>query len=504
MNVVKLKINPYQNTNSIRINDKPLSPSSTLNSLEKRPFLEWAYIFFEIVEEAIGDEFKLIVTAGEFENILLSHLKTAHSRCTEYIYEPFEVDESDEIRLNTLETLGKKYLADYKKFEDNILICDEAIRKIALPMRYTTTFEEKQADVIMVNNEPESVDLAKKQDGKFIIYLDEPIQARRVGKSYVLGLTDSEAYKFLETVVQRKLYTPRIIALHHDLQQEAENLSAEELKLLARAIAIDSDAMSDGEVAATEVEEEVEAIEEVEEIAPMPLGEMVMGVDKTQKVDFEKYAIDEEDVTKIEVISDDPKVAVILDEGRIRTISEGTCTITLKGEHTQATITLIVRPQIKTITLSQSQWRAVVGEVKPIEVTVEPSDAYNTEYRWYTTDGSVATVASQKDGSQFLWARGVGSCMLTCQAVEGAATTSIAVVVDAQVEKKEGSHIWLILCTISCIAYFICYVMQAQVGIILSAILTWILGMVTIITRKADWIWALILMALPVVALLLI
>lgn len=500
MNVVRLKVNPYQNTNSILINDKPLPADSALNTLKKRPFLEWAYVFFETLEEVVNENYQLIVTAGEFENILLSHLKVASSRCMEYIYEPFELGESDEIRLNTLETLGKKYLSDYKKFEDKVLICDEAIRKIALPMRYKAILEEDQADVIMVNNEPESVDLAKKKDGKFIIYLDDPIQVKRVGNSYVLGLTDSEAYKFLETVIQRKLYTPRIIELYHYLEQEKENLTSEELNQLARAVAIDGEAIVEttSEVAAAEVEEEVEEIE------PTPLGEMVMGVDKTQKVDYEKYAIDKEDIEDIEVSSDDPKIAIILDEGRIRTIAEGTCTITLKGEHTQATITLIVRPQIKQITLSQTQWRTTVGDVKPIEVTVEPAEAFNTEYRWYTTDGGVATVATQKDGSQFLWARGVGSCMLTCQAVEGAATTSIAVAVDAPVEKKDNNHIWLILCTISCMTYFICYVMRAQVGIILSAILTWLLGMGTIITKKSDWVWALILMALPVIALLLI
>lgn len=503
MNIVRLKINPYQNTNSILINDKPLPAGSALSTLKKRPFLEWAYIFFETIEEVVNEDFKLVVTAGEFENILLSHLKGASSRCIEYIYEPFELNESDEIRLNALEILGKKYLSDYKKSEDKLLICDEAIRKIALPMRYKPTLEEDQADVIMVNNEPESVDLAKKKDGKFIIYLDDPVQVKRVGNSYVLGLTDSEAYKFLETVVQRKLYTPRIIVLYRYLEQESENLTAEELNQLARAVAIDADAIAEttSEVAAAEIEEE-EA--EAEEMPPTPLGEMVMGVDKTQKVDYEKYEIAEEDIENIEVSSDDPKVAIILDKDRIRTISEGTCTITLKGEHTQATINLIVRPQIKNIILSQTQWRATVGEVKPIKITVEPAEAFNTEYRWYTTDGSIATVATQKDGTQFLWARGVGSCMLTCQAVEGAATTSIAVVVDAPVEKKDNNHIWLILCAISCIAYFICYVMKAQAGIILSAILTWLLGMGTIITKKSDWIWALILMALPVIALLLI
>ncbi len=562
MNVVKLKINPYQNTNTISINDKVLSSYSELNNFIKRPFLEWAHLFYETVEKEVYGEYKVIVVSGEFENILLSKLRAKYPSCIEYIYEEFEVNAKEEVRLETLEKLGKKYLEEYVRLDNKLFICDEAGRKIPIPMGYQATLDKEQASIIIVTNELAALDLANKKSGKFIIYFDNTSRVSRVHKSYILGLTMNKAYNFLEAFVKRQLYMPRIIYLYQQLIQKIETLTEEEARQLALAIQIDTYvwvnvrneieigvevpieykvippsasipqiqavvlnqriASCDGKqlVGLTEGQTTIEFYKSLEstpfyktairvsnthtiEKMALSLDEMVMGVGKTQQANIEIYPEDAEDIEELEWISSDPQVAKVSEEGKIKTISEGKCIITLKGRRTQAELELTVRPQIKKITLSQNQWCAHVGDKQPIEVLIAPIEVYNREYRWFTTDETVAFVEMQDDGQEVMRAVGRGSCMITCQAVDGIATTSVAVIVSRRTCKRNDKHTWLSLCAISSILFFAFCTLKFDTGIIFSALLTWLLGIVAIISNKRDWLWVVILMLLIMMTLLM-
>ena len=56
MNKVSLKLNPYQEFNTISLNDQNLSVYSELNNFMKEPFLKWAGQFFDSVERELNDE----------------------------------------------------------------------------------------------------------------------------------------------------------------------------------------------------------------------------------------------------------------------------------------------------------------------------------------------------------------------------------------------------------------------------------------------------------------
>ena len=92
MNKVSLKLNPYQEFNTISLNDQNLSVYSELNNFMKEPFLKWAGQFFDSVERELNDEFDLCVRSQNFEFLFLCAMAKNFPDCLSVEREPFDLD----------------------------------------------------------------------------------------------------------------------------------------------------------------------------------------------------------------------------------------------------------------------------------------------------------------------------------------------------------------------------------------------------------------------------
>lgn len=121
--------------------------------------------------------------------------------------------------------------------------------------------------------------------------------------------------------------------------------------------------------------------------------------------------------------SSDTKVATVSSSGKITAVASGSCTITCTaadGLGAKSTCSVIVKQQVKSITLNSSADTLWVGGTKTLKATVSPSSALNTEVKWSSSDTSIAGVSS----SGKITAYAKGSCVITCTAADGYGTTA--------------------------------------------------------------------------------
>ena len=110
------------------------------------------------------------------------------------------------------------------------------------------------------------------------------------------------------------------------------------------------------------------------------------------------------DMTDLSLVwkSSDPQIASVEDDGLVHIHSGGTCVITARNSYhsVEASITLDIRPKATAMYVmfgmqNMNENPIAVrfpGEKITITVTMEPSDAYNEDITYFSTDESVATI----------------------------------------------------------------------------------------------------------------
>ena len=136
----------------------------------------------------------------------------------------------------------------------------------------------------------------------------------------------------------------------------------------------------------------------------------VMEAGKIQKISVNVIPADAEDISRFQWTVSNPTIVEMDQQGNIRALKAGNCVVTLQGEATSAEISLQVKPGAERIELSKKQIQCYVGEEKEIQARVLPENCYSSEYQWFTTDSQVAVVDRKQDGTEMVWAKGIGSC----------------------------------------------------------------------------------------------
>ena len=127
--------------------------------------------------------------------------------------------------------------------------------------------------------------------------------------------------------------------------------------------------------------------------------------------------------TAIKWSSSDNKVATVSLEGMITAKGKGTCVITctaVDGYGTKSTCEVNVKQQVTDIALSETTASLWVGDTKTLTATVTPAIASNTTVEWSSSNASIAIVSSEG----VITAKGKGTCVITCTAVDGYDTKS--------------------------------------------------------------------------------
>ena len=150
-------------------------------------------------------------------------------------------------------------------------------------------------------------------------------------------------------------------------------------------------------------------------------------------VDYLEYKILPENSDETDVVweSDNPKVAMVSEDGQVTANGVGTttvrcyieanpslsatCTVNVKGREESEEV------KVSGITLNPSEGLNLVeGNSSKLTATVSPSNATNSSVKWVSSSPDVATV----DDSGNVTALKAGSTMITCTAVDGSGVSA--------------------------------------------------------------------------------
>lgn len=174
---------------------------------------------------------------------------------------------------------------------------------------------------------------------------------------------------------------------------------------------------------------------------------------------------DADDAGSIVYECSDPNIAAIRD-GKLILLSSGSCEITAKAEKVSCTKKIFVQGKLASLTLSRKQLELNVGQRAAVSVVFCPSEAFNKEYRWESSDSSVAIV-TEENGKEYIKSVGIGSCEITCRSADGTLTDTCAVQVNSiMYGNKKGASMFsrVVMAMLSVIAgLYLCFVLALGV-----------------------------------------
>lgn len=558
MNRVQIKINPYTGLNVISLNGSPLPAYSELNNFMQEPFLIWAPKILETIDRELNDEYELTVVSGTFEATVLETLQREHEECIAFHKESFSLPMNTPERKAVVDDLYRKYLHKGEEKQPDVLIFVE--ENLHIEGSEEATIEN--AFVIATNDGEKLSSYISKQNVKFILIQEEEERIQYRNGKCLWYVPEEKMPEILKSIQEYFSTIPALIRSVEDLQKEAASFSKEERQELRLVTEIDPVCII-GEILPIEagkqismpyrmfpenakipqirVETDTVQVLECKEFTLKGLekgkahvsfyyGEAVIPfqtvevevyqkhlaqklelfVEQTtmesgtvQPVSFRVIPEDAEDISKFQWNVSDSDVAEVDENGLLHAKRKGKCTISLKGEATFAELSIDVLPCVEKIELSAEKIRCYVGEEKTIRARVLPQDCYASNYQWFTTDASVAVVERKSDGTEQIWAKGIGNCQVICRTLDEKVESSCHVVVESTFKKQEQVAPWLRICGILFVAFWILLFLELEFAAFGSLIGVFVTGVLTILAKKEDWLWAFLLMILPILALVL-
>lgn len=493
MNKVSLKLNPYQEFNTISLNEQNLSVYSELNNFMKEPFLKWAGQFFDSVERELNDEFDLCVRSQNFEFMFLQAMAKNFPDCLSVERESFDLDYSMEERQAFLNKVLVDFPVDIET--EKVPVYLEKSVFMNLGEGFQAVSDPEEAFLIIAVSDAAFPEYFQARDTGIIALIGEEEGLEKINSCFLWKMTGDQVLPLLDAVKYRFYNIPYLKKVSGVLQASADQMDAEQRKNLALMTATDpyvsvcripdlemgksyqpgfeiipstaampqirmrviNEAVLQGmglELNGIKPGTTVVEFYKNEEMIPfyrqevnvyqnnsikkivLSLHSDSMGVEYAQTVGAEFFPPDADDIPDVVWSSSNPQVATVDAGGKVVSHAAGECTITLSGKETSASVHLTILPQIENIELSLEEVACYVGEVIPIDVKIAPGNAYNKEIGWWTSDKMVAVVETTATGDFRIRAVGIGQCTLTCRAKEGSAGASVEMFVDSTFNKR--------------------------------------------------------------------
>lgn len=232
----------------------------------------------------------------------------------------------------------------------------------------------------------------------------------------------------------------------------------------------------------------------------LSLDEKRLGAGMKIKLNVSVFPQDADDADDLIFNVSDDSIAEIDSDGYVLLKRAGNTTITVHGRQANAAIDICVLPDIQSIQTSVASWECYIGNYYAVDVFTSPKETYDNEYAWKSSNPAVATVKEQEDGTELLYAKGVGECTLTCYAKKGNASATIPVHVRSvllESRKDNGNHTILILEAVAFALFFILSMAEMIEVASVFAIVTVITGIAAIIRNQRDFGKAVLIMLLP-------
>lgn len=553
MNRVQIKINPYAGIHVISLNGNPLPVYSELNNFMQEPFLTWAPKILEAIDRELNDDYQLEIVSEKFETFLMEALQKDDEECLSVTQKPFLLPMRVAKRKEVVERLAEKYLQEeLLKQKDGLFFVEENLKE-----EFPVQGKKETALAVILDSIQKADTYLAQEATQFVLVLadEESIQMKNSG--FLWEMPKEKLLQVIEAIKERFELIPEILEKVQLLHKHQEAMSEEELQDLRLATEVDPVCIVE-EMQPLEVGEEVairyKVIPESETLPKLRsvvesdsilecremclrgiskgktsisfyLGEAVIPFQtiqvevyekhlaqklelsvkhsvieegKTQQISVSVIPEDAEDIPRFRWSVSDSEIAQVDPYGNIHALKEGTCVVTLQGESTSEEISLQVKPCAERIELSKKQIQCYVGEEKEIRAKVLPENCYAPEYQWYTTDPQVAVVDRKQDGTEMIWAKGIGSCKVICRTTDGNVETFCQVLVESTFKKAEETAPWLKICGVLFVLYFLFLFNGFPFGVYGSIVGIWITGILAIKAKKTEWFWALLMMFFPI------
>ena len=238
----------------------------------------------------------------------------------------------------------------------------------------------------------------------------------------------------------------------------------------------------------------------------LSLDEERLGIGMKTKLKVSVFPPDADDADDLVFAVEDESIAEIDKDGYVLLKDAGNTTITVQGCQAKAMIDVCVLPDIQLIQTSVASWECYIGNYCAVDVFTSPKETYDNEYAWKSSNPAVAIVKEQEHGTELLYAKGVGECILTCYAKKGNASATIPVQVKSVLlegnQKDKGKHKILAFEAITFAIFFVLSMIEMPGLASVFAIATVAIGIAAIVKNPEDIVLAILLMILPAGTLL--
>lgn len=551
MNTLKIKLNPYKDTNIASMDDRPLSPYSELTNFLKEPFLKWAHQLLDATERELNDDFRLVVAGEAFEKAFLRDMQSIFEGCVSFEEEKFQIANTVDERLQMVKGLAEKYWVTYNASQYRMPIYSDEV--IAVNEEIMTMVSMSNASIYVTSDKNVVNNNIGGNGSKIFILKSDVNRITHVSDmQYVWEVNEERVNDVLQMIVDRFVKIPLIIDIVNNLNAKRSDMDKADADLLSLATEIDMFvtvdeipdlevgceyvpvlktvpagnaipqiriqslnpavvSINDGKLLAQSGGKTIIEFYKADEIIPFTKQEVVafknnnaqkialsvtektMAIGKSQNIIFSVIPEDAEDANNIKWSVNDETIATVDSTGCVTTRNSGVVIVTAQATRVNATIEIEVAQNITEISLSSNKVELFVGETQEIEVSYLPKNVYDAEVEWKTNDKDVAVVESTENGTSVIRATGIGTCQLTCVAKEGGCKAVCNVLVESTFKKRENMHSMLSLSFVALIVAILSAFFALPIGIYAGAIAAIACGVIAIIKNKKDIIWAIVI-----------
>ena len=558
LNTIRVVMNPYQENNRISINGKAVSRYSELNNYRKEPFLKWANDFFDVAEEEVNDEYKLIVEGDSFQRLFLEDLRKNYGVCRKYETDLWPLRDSSKERMTLVNRLAVKHNVNYDKGNYGLPIYMEG--SFISEREFLIRSTKEQAFLMIVENIDQIPRQYKKKPFLVLVPSHKNLVTCIGDMQYIWELEASRLEQSLDAIVEHFAQIPMIAELSQQLGSLSE-IEADEREVLELATAIEPiiavgelNAMEEGSSqelslnvlpAGSELpplrivscDKEIVEIEgkvlralsagkthieiyRTEENFPFIRKEIEvfrdnclkkisfdsdiieMGIGDNQCISIKLEPREAEDAERLIWNSSDESILSIKEGRELIAHKEGNATVTVRATRASAEMKIRVLPDIARFSISLERAVLYVAQKTEIQVCVEPENCYSKDYEWESSDENVAVI-ERSDGKEMIQAKGIGTCTLTCKARRGSCYATCDVQVESTFKNREKKHKYLAATAVMMVAALLCMGFSFPVGAAVSAGGTIIFGIAAIKNNKNDGFWAVVLIMVSMAATVL-
>ena len=554
MSTLRLKINPYRNVNSATLDNRPLSAYSEISNFLKEPFLKWACHLMSSIENDINDDYDLVVMGERFETLFLEDMQNDEDSCLSFTPVPFPLNTSVKERFDLAVKLAERYGISYEfssyyqpvysdlpipfeKYDfqpaeaENASIyitkdanaaysriCGSSGMTILISSENCVSYSERTGYIWEITEDRLDTILTSMSDRfvkvPYIVDVIEALEKRRD-----LSPDDAATAAFaleIESVVKISAVPNMEVGQSYDLRAEIIPMGADlpELRthssnqavLTADGIHLEAKSAGQATIEVYRADEIIPFfkqsvhVSQNHDVVKIGLsGPETIGEGTRTQLGISPVPADADDIASITWNVSDPGIAQIDEKGVIKGLREGVVTVTVSARRVSETARIHVLPAIKEIRFSSEFFEMYIGEKKPVDVFVFPSNSFDKRYEWISSNPAVAEVVRMEDGRSAVCAKGIGACSISCCAVSGPCRKTMDVQVKSTFEKKEYNHSWLSWTFAAVVLTLILAVLSVPVVPVLGAIATIILGVMAITKNRTDVFWSILLMLAAVV-----